>query len=349
MTKRVICLFLAVLTLISVFAIGVSAKEYYYEDFENATPSYADNKAHFYMTIPNLQNGTPTAEYKVTDGMFHFEKSSYAQAEQTAISNKVPEIRLNYDKGVADVEEFFIELDFMFGDNALMNGGGEIIIYAYMHDKRFGAQLGFKGMIFNFGQAGSLPVLQKNVWYTGLYHIRMADGVVDAYQKVKGEDEYIYVQSASLEQRTSNNYYLQLYGDYRKDQDIYIDNVKIYDGLVSKGGFFEMDGAKIDGVDGVQAGTLTANATVLCGDVTSEDHTFSAKQVVPVLTVFDGNGRLVDCQVKTDFELTAGTNEISIDYDVSEYGDSVSGGYVGFYLWKDMTSVRPVIEPIELN
>ncbi len=342
MAKKLICMLAIMMTLAVIFAVGVSANEYYYENFADVTPSYSSNKAHVYISVPNLSDGTPTAEFGIVDGTLHMEKSSYAQTEQTAIGNKVPEVRLNYSDSAANADEMFIEFDFMFGDNAKMTAGGEVITYVYAKDKRFLVQIGFKGLILNFGQAGSLPVLSQNVWYSGLMHVRFDDGMIDTYQKVKGTDTYSFVQSAALSAQTKNNYYLQLYGDYRKDLDTYFDNVKIYDGIVSKGGFYEMDGVNIDDTDDVTAGTLTVNTEVLNGAM-------SETAVYPVITVFDANGRLLDCQIKTDFSLVPGTNDISVDYDVSEYGDSVSGGYVGFYLWKDMTSVRPLVDAVELK
>ena len=342
MAKRFLAVILAVLTVVSVMAVTASAKEYYYEDFENVTPSYSSNKDHLYISIPNLADGTPTANFEVTDGMIHYEKSSYPQADQTAIGNKVPETRLNFDSGVAGNDEVFIEFDFMLGENAKMSAGGEVIAYMYVHDKRFLINIGHQGIRHFSYATTSTATLSKGVWYRGFFHVKLADGEVDVYQKERTADEYTYLQTVPLDNRTSNNYYLQLYGDYRKDQDIYVDNVKVYDGINSKGGFFELDGEKIEGTDDVTAGTLTVNTEVLNGSV-------SETALFPVLTVFDANGRLLDCQVKTDFSLVSGTNEISVDYDVSEYGDSVSGGYVGFYLWKDMTSVRPVVEAVELN
>ncbi len=342
MKNKLMGIMIAVVTLVLLSAMCVSATEYYYEDFANVTPSYSDSKAHMYISIPNLADGTPTAEYSITDGTVHFKKSSYPQEDQTAIGNKVPQILLNYDNSFAGAEELFIEFDFMFGDNAKMATGGEVICYMYTHDKRFLINVSFQGLRHFSYATTSTATLSKNVWYSGLMHIRMTDGEVDVYQKLRDAEEYTYLQTIPLENRTSNNYYLQLYGDYRKDQDIYIDNVKVYDGLVSKGGFYEMDGVKIDDTDGVTAGILTVKSEILNGSL-------SETELFPVMTVFDANGRLLDCQIKTDFTLVPGTNEISLDYDVSEYGDSVSGGYVGFYLWKDMTSVRPVVEAVELN
>lgn len=342
MAKRFIAAILAVMTVVSAMAITVSAKEYYYEDFENVTPSYTNAKDHLYISIPNLADGTPTANFEVVDGMMHYEKSSYPQADQTAIGNKVPETRLNFDSSVAGNDEVFIEFDFMFSENAKMANGSEVIAYMYVHDKRFLVNISYQGIRHFSYAATSTALLSKGVWYSGLMHVKLSDGEVDVYQKERTADEYTYIQTIPLENRTSNNYYLQLYGDYRKDQNLYVDNVKIYDGINSKGGFFEVDGNKIDSIDDVTAGTLTVNSEVLNGSI-------SETAVFPVLTVFDANGRLIDCQVKTDFSLLPGTNDIAIDYDVSEYGDSVSGGYVGFYLWKDMTSVRPIVEAVELN
>lgn len=363
MIKRLICSILVLAAFMTMLAGNVSAAEYYYEDFSNATTSSTAG-AKVYLSIPNYVNGSPMAQYAIENEALYFKKSSCPQADQVAAGNKVPEFRLYFDNKMASSNEIFIELDFMFGNNAKMSGGGEIISYMYVHNKRFLTTIGYTGLHNTSYATTATTPLSKNVWYSGLFHVKLkelttnnsgtvVEGGVDVYQKLKTDSAYTYLQTIALDNRTSNNYYLQLYGDYRKDQDIYVDNVKIYDGINVKNPYFAMDGNKITSINNVTNGTLSVNAEVLYGEMATATASGVKKTIdkaiTPVMTVFDKNGKMVECVIPTSFGLKPGTNNLKIDYNTAAFYNKITDGSIGFYLWKDITTVRPLTDAVELK
>ncbi len=351
MIKRLICSILVLAAFMTMLAGNVSAAEYYYEDFSNATTSStAGSKV--YLSIPNFANGSPMAQYAIENGALHFKKSSYPQSDQTAAGNKVPEFRLYYDLA-ANAQECFIEMDYMLKDGHEMNGGGEVISYVYINNKRFLINISAKGLQ-HFSYATTATNLTKNVWYSGLMHIKLGTAnTVDVYQKLKTDVAYTYLQSIPISDKTSTYDYIQLYGDYRKTQDMLVDNVKIYDGVNVKNPYFTMDGNKITSINNVTDGTLSVNAEVLYGEMATETvgtvKKTADKPVVPVMTVFDKDGKMVECVIPASFGLKPGTNNLKIDYNTSGFYNKITDGSIGFYFWKDITTVRPLTDAIELK
>lgn len=346
MIKRLICSILVLATFMSMLAVNVSAAEYYYEDFSNVTTSTSAG-AKVYCRIPNLTNTTtPCADYRVDNGALLFKKASYSD-------DVYPEVGLYYDPKPEKSTELFFEMDFMLNTNHPMGSNGDLIMYIYAQKKRFSVQISPWGLIGSYSDTTGRALLTKNVWYSALMHMKLSEGTVDVYQKLKTDDAYTYLLTRSLDNRTSANYYMMLYGTKAKKTDMLVDNVKVYDGVNVKNPYFTMDGTKITSIDDVGNGTLSVNAEVLYGEMATATvgsvKKTTNKAVTPVMTVFDKDGKMVECVIPTSFGLKPGTNNLTIDYNTSGYYDKITDGSIGFYFWKDITTVRPLTDAIELK
>ena len=129
---------------------------------------------------------------------------------------------------------------------------------------------------------------------------------------------------------------------YSFGMDFCLDNLTIWNGSVEKGGYFEMDGEKIESIADVTAGTLKATTKITSGNV-------EAVSVCPVMVVLDAKGRMLDCEFAPDSEVNIGPNELTASVDTTGYADKLEGGYAGFYIWQDLITAHPLYAPVELH
>ena len=71
--------------------------------------------------------------------------------------------------------------------------------------------------------------------------------------------------------------------------------------------------------------------------------------IQPLVVVYDKEGYMIDCVQPEKVSCDIGKNSVSTEIDTSGFYDKVDGGYIGYYIFDNMTNVELMADPIELK
>lgn len=343
--KRVIALLTAAVLLLPLFAVNVSAAgtQYFYQDFEGVAAT--DTKGGF-------QGGTTNDNSR---------KRQIVDDPKKA-GNKVVKFE-NRMSGVNIIDSY------LYASGAVR--GECIFTFDYMQLSTKASTLDVKYVSIELnggGTAGNRPRMglmmmnyadgyrltpQNDEWYSFLVHINSDFSSAAVYRKKRDANEpYVFVKNEARANLTGNE--RACFRTYCGQVDYMLDNIGFYQGSFGSGGYFTMDGSKLTALGDVTDGTLKATAVYTSGAVktqTSEGKTVlvESSTVFPFAVVYDATGKMIDCTPATSVSITAGRHELSTDIDTAGFYDKLSGGYIGYYVWKDFTTAEPLTDAVELK
>lgn len=346
MKKRFVCLFLALAVVTSLFAVNVSAAgaEWISLDFENDTVGGMPES--FSRDLPDDKNAPATSERSITeiDGNKVFKVNNMDST--TPIINSISE------KNIPTPGEALIQFDLQVNDSTAK--GNMCLDFLFGNKAYTRANFFIKGCStiepgngFNGGGWSRPAPHVKGEWHRYLLHwtgIGTSSSAFAVYSKPLNDADAEYTYIATSKPHSSAGWAGNTirFRIYSSGMDFCVDNISIWNGNVDKGGYFEMDGEKIESIADVTAGTLKATKKITSGNVETE-------YVCPVMVVLDAKGRMLDCEFAPNSEINIGPNELTASVDTTEYADKLEGGYAGFYIWQDLITAHPLYAPVELH
>ena len=345
MKKRFVCLFLAMALMIAMFAVNVSAagKEWVSLDFES--DAIGEMPVSFPRDLPDDQNAPATSErYVDEDNGNKFFAINNMESTATVVnsistSSATPaEMLIMFDIKVSDsTDKGYMCLDFLVGNKS----------YTRVNFFIKGLNSIEPGNGFSSGGWSRPAPHTKDVWHRYLLcwtGIGTSSSAFAVYNKPLNDPnaEYTYVATSKPHSSAgwaANTVRCRVYSF---GMDFSLDNLTLWTGNVDKGGYFEIDGEKIETIAAVTSGTLTATTNITSGS-------FDTQSVCPVMVVLDAKGRMLDCEFVSGAELGVGPNKLSASVDTADYFDKLEGGYAGFYIWQDLITAQPLFAPVELN
>lgn len=346
MKKKFVCLFLAMALMTSLLAVNVSAAgtEWISLDFENDT--VGEMPESFPRDLPDDQNAPATSTRTIVDdnGNKIFKIDNMASATpiinsiSTSAAGTPDEVLIMFDIKVNDgTANGYTCFDFLVGNKAYTRVNFFIKASGTIEP----------GNGFNSG-GWSRPAPHKiGEWHRYLLHwtgIGTSASAFAVYSKPLNDAnaEYTYVATSKPHSSAGWAGNTVRARNYSFGMDFCLDNFCIWNGNVEKGGYFEMDGEKIESIADVTSGTLKATAKITSGNMETD-------YVCPVMVVLDAKGRMLDCEFAPNSEINIGPNKLTAEVDTTEYVDRLEGGYAGFYIWQDLITAHPLYAPVELN
>ena len=127
---------------------------------------------------------------------------------------------------------------------------------------------------------------------------------------------------------------------------IYIDNIEVTEKDFLSNVTFKADGEIIETAEEAKgANTITAEATIFSGS--NLTHELDAEQsLLPVLLVFDRDGRMLDCQMQNEV-IGKLYNTVTTTVDAGEWSDEIDR--IQFCVWDSIFDIQPIFDSVELN
>lgn len=345
MKKKFVCLFLAMALMTSLLAVNVSAAgtEWISLDFENDT--VGEMPESFPRDLPDDKNA-PATSVRCVEDMDGNKVFKLDNMESTT-----PVINSVQTSG-ATPSEMLIQFDILMNDGT---DKGYICFDLLVGNKAYtranffikGSDVIEPGNGFNGGGWSRPAPHTKGVWHRYLLHwtgIGTSSSAFAVYSKPLNDAnaEFTYVATSKPHSSAGWASNTVRFRVYAFGMDYCLDNVCLWNGDVEKGGYFEMDGVKIDSMADVTSGTLKATTEITSGNT-------EPQSICPVMVVLDAKGRMLDCEFVSDAEINLGPNKVSASVDTTDYADKLEGGYAGFYIWQDLMTAHPLFAPVELN
>lgn len=338
MIKRTLGVVLAVVILLSGFAVNTWAAYTMNQDF-----SEMGSEGISYTLKPDVDANLCIAEIK--GGMLHMYNPTVRPDNASSDVNYTLLAKLPADRAVLGDNDVF-QYDIML--KSFSNPNAYLVTNLYLGENRRLGHSFYPGYQYNGGVIAN-SALEENVWYTFIYQIKNGTTFDVFYKKRDEEAAFRLVKSeGSIATNHAGDAAFQLYGE--NDFEVFVDNIKIYNGVFSGAGKFLMNGEEISEISRLEDGVLRAEVSVVCGEFAADQSGFgSGDSVTPMMVVYDSEKMMINCVTAEETVLTPGENIISLEMDVSEFREYTKGGYVGFYVWDNVYSLRPVSKAVVLN
>ncbi len=204
----------------------------------------------------------------------------------------------------------------------------------------------------------SILILPKvNTWYTYLFIYDEEFKSWELYRKERDDVGGVFVKlmggSAPNNVTGHSEASIRLYNN--KTVEYRIDNVHAWQGSYGRNGGFSIDEQSISELADVTEGTMTASVDVVSGNYDAYTNpsngvtSLRKSQMQPLMVVYDKDGYMIDCVQPASVQTSIGRNTVSIDVDTSRFYDKIEGGYIGYYIFDNMTNVELVADPVELD
>ncbi len=329
MTKKLLCLSLAVVMISAMFAINCSAAV-----SDSGKYAVAD------FTRPDDQVGN--ADWK-PDGWGIGGRHGLADTLELAISNVTAEGYLELCKG------------------GYVNGGSciyrELSLpknFTLMFDVRYPEVSGFEGALFvdcsfnGYRQCvqtgGAVPYLgednasltqgtgghEANVWYTYVFQVK--GDRMSVFKKKTADATFTqYLNNVKMQKRAGNEFYA-----YSTSPTAYInlDNIKVFSGT---------------GADDLEVGVgetrAFAEGSVFAADVSP----LGTKTVTPILAAYDSKGKVLGMTFGEEvFKFNTNDVELELAFG-SEVREQLSGGKVEFFICDTANLLKPLTQVYVIN
>lgn len=339
--KRILTVMLAAVMIMSLFAVNVSAAQYFYQDFENISPD--DNKSGFSSGSSNtgqLYREIIDDPYKEGNKVSKFVNRNL---------NAVLDSHLNTG-GIINGECIF-SFDYMQLSTKADTLTAKYIMIELSKGGASGNRPRIALTMIDYANGFRLTP-EDNVWYSYIAHVNSDFSSLNLYRKERDSDEpYTFVRKQARGNVTG-----QAIGDFRVyggQIDYMMDNICFCQGNFGAGGYFAMDGEKITELSEVTNGTLTATADFISSDIQTEVSggqtvIINSGEIFPFAVVYDKSGKMIDCINSDGITIGAGVQKVSLDIDTSGFYDKLDGGYIGYYVWKDFATAEPLMDAVEL-
>lgn len=206
--------------------------------------------------------------------------------------------------------------------------------------------------------ARSILILPKvNTWYTYLFIYDENFQNWELYRKTRDDANGVFVRvfggTAPHNTNGHSEASIRLYNN--KTVEYCVDNVHAWQGSYGRNGSFTMNEQVITNIADITVGTMNATVEIVNGKYDAytnpSNGTTSMRKtsVQPLAVVYDKDGYMIDCVQPEKVSCNFGRNTISTEIDTSGFYDKVDGGYIGYYIFDNMTNIELLADPVELN
>lgn len=227
--------------------------------------------------------------------------------------------------------------------------------------KMTGGVFNFAGWFYMGLQRLSLPSnlddgMEEDKWYTFAFQATNSDGGAQKasfYRKgpwtsdaEKAECEFEYITSAPGSDRAEAPHINIGANNAPVGGAIYIDNIEVAEKDFLGNVTFKADGEIIETAEEAKgADIITAEAIIFSGtNLTPELNV--EQSILPVLLVFDMDGRMLDCQMQTE-NIGKLYNRVTTTIDAGEWSDDTDR--IQFCVWDSIFDIQPIFDSVELN
>lgn len=204
----------------------------------------------------------------------------------------------------------------------------------------------------------SILILPKvNTWYTYLFIYDTDFKGWELYRKERDDAAGVFVKlmgGTTPDNVTGHSEAsIRLYNN--KTVEYRVDNVHAWQGSYGRNGSFAMSEQTITNIADITDGTMNATVEFVNGKYDSFTNSSNGvtsmrkTNVQPLAVVYDKDGYMIDCVQPETVSCSFGRNTISTEIDTSGFYDKVDGGYIGYYIFDNMSNIEVMADPVELN
>lgn len=207
----------------------------------------------------------------------------------------------------------------------------------------------------NANPARSILILPKvNTWYTYLFIYDENFQGWELYRKERDVvGEFIKLFGGTAPNNTTGHSDASIRFYNNKSVEYRVDNVHAWQGSYGRDGSFKIGTEAINTIEQVTSGTLSASIDVVNANyqaaINAAGTALRRIAIQPLMVVYDKNGYMIDCVQPASVSAQIGRNTVSMEADTSGFYDKIEDGYIGYYVFDNMTNLEPLAEPMELN